>query len=204
MRCLLSLLLCLSVSVSHSQDRALLDRLCQDIGSSCVVMEYDYVARLSGLDNNGSGNLVAQGQMWKLSGNGIEMFCDGKAVWIIDPTLKEVVIEPVSDPQNSFMTNPAMVFLRLHEDFVLNVSNPSDDGKSTVFYMKPKDEAWMEYMNVEIYKDSGAIRNMTFALTDGTLVKVEVNSMKLTPKVSDETFRPQTVFDSKWIVTDLR
>lgn len=97
-----------------------------------------------------------------------------------------------------------MVFLRLHEDFVLNVSNPSDDGKSTVFYMKPKDEAWMEYMNVEIYKDSGAIRNMTFALTDGTLVKVEVNSMKLTPKVSDETFRPQTVFDSKWIVTDLR
>jgi hypothetical protein len=62
----------------------------------------------------------------------------------------------------------------------------------------------MEFLNVELYNDTAAIRNMSFALNDGTFVKIDVNSMKLTSKISEEAFKPQTVFDSKWIVTDLR
>jgi outer membrane lipoprotein-sorting protein len=62
----------------------------------------------------------------------------------------------------------------------------------------------VEFLNVDVYTDSAMIRDMSFALKDGTLVKIEVSSMKLTPKVSDEAFKPQTVFDSSWIVTDLR
>ena len=68
----------------------------------------------------------------------------------------------------------------------------------------PKVKAGIEYLNIELLNDSALLRSVSFALSDGTLVTIKVSSMKLTPKSAAEMFKPQTVFDSKWIVTDLR
>ena len=148
---------------------------------------------------------MSQDENWVVKGNGVEMYCDGTAVWVVDPAAKEVVIESVADEQQTaFLTNPARVFVGLRDAFKVNVVNPSSDGKSTIFSMIPLKEGDMEFLNVELYNDTAAIRNMSFALNDGTFVKIDVNSMKLTSKISEEAFKPQIVFDSKWIVTDLR
>ena len=191
--------------LSSAQDNSLLDRMCDKVSSSCVVLEYSYTARVSGIDNKASGTLLSQDEKWTLKGNGVEMFCDGSTVWVMDPALKEVVIEPVEDEQQTeFLTNPARIFVGLLTKFKVNVVNPSSDGKSTVFSLLPLRDGEIEYMNIEIYNATALIRRMSFALKDGSLVQIEVNSMKLTPKASDEAFKPQTVFDSSWIVTDLR
>ena len=148
---------------------------------------------------------MSQDENWVVKGNGVEMYCDGTAVWMVDPSAKEVVIESVADEQQTaFLTNPARVFVGLRDAFKVNVVNLSSDGKSTIFSMIPLKEGDMEFLNVELYNDTAAIRNMSFALNDGTFVKIDVNSMKLTSKISEEAFKPQTVFDTKWIVTDLR
>lgn len=191
--------------LSFAQDNPLLDRMCSEVASSCVIMDYSYTARVSGIDNKASGSLMSQDENWVVKGNGVEMYCDGTAVWVVDPAAKEVVIESVADEQQTdFLTNPARVFVGLREAFKVNVVNLSSDGKSTIFSMIPLKEGDMEFLNVELYNDTAAIRNMSFALNDGTFVKIDVNSMKLTSKISEEAFKPQTVFDSKWIVTDLR
>jgi outer membrane lipoprotein-sorting protein len=133
------------------------------------------------------------------------MFCDGSVVWVIDPALKEVVIEPVAEQEKvDLFTNPARIVMNISDSFNVNVSNDSSDGKAQVFSLSPKQDTDMEYLNVEIWKDSATVRSMSFAMKDGTLVTIKVSSMKLTPKVSDETFKPRFVFDSKWLVTDLR
>ena len=205
MKYILSLVSLMLSWLSLAQDNSLLDRMCDNVTSSCVALEYTYTARVSGVDNKGSGTLISQDEKWTLDGNGVEMYCDGSAVWVVDPALKEVVIEPVEDEQQTeFLTNPARIFVGLKDSFKVNVANPSSDGKSVVFSLVPVKATEVEFLNVDVYTDSAMIRDMSFALKDGTLVKIEVNSMKLTPKVSDKDFVPQTVFDSKWIVTDLR
>jgi outer membrane lipoprotein-sorting protein len=103
-----------------------------------------------------------------------------------------------------FLTNPAGVFISISDSFRQNAVNSSDDGKSLNYSLTPKAAKDIQYLNIEIDKVTETIRNMSFALEDGTLVKIKVSSMKLTPKISDEAFRPQIKFDSKWIVTDLR
>lgn len=188
-----------------AQDNSPLDRMCDNVASSCVSLDYSYTARVSGIDNKASGTLMSQDENWTLKGNGVDMYCDGSTVWVVDSALKEVVIESLEDErQTEFLTNPARIVVGLRDSFKVNTANPSSDGKSVVFSLVPLKGGDVEYLNVDIYKDTALIRNMSFAMKDGTLVKIEVSSMKLTPKVSDEAFRPQTVFDSKWIITDLR
>jgi hypothetical protein len=189
---------------AQESGNSLLDRMCANVAESCVTIDYAYTARLSGIDNIASGNLMTQGEKWVMRGNGIEMYCDGKSVWIVDPALKEVVIEPLQELQETeFLTNPAMAFVNVNDNFNVNTVNPSSDSKALIYSLVPKNGE-MEFLNIELYQDTALIRSMSFALKDGTLVTIKVSSMKLTPKISDETFKPRTVFDSNWIVTDLR
>ena len=77
-----------------AQDTKLLDKLYSDMSSSCVEMTYTYETEVSGVKAVGEGKLDVQGDMWTMTGNGIQMWCDGKTLWVADPSLKEVVIEP--------------------------------------------------------------------------------------------------------------
>ena len=88
--------------------------------------------------------------------------------------------------------------------FTVTESRPSDDGKAVIYALRPKGESTIDYLNLEILKSGAAARRASVAYDDGTLIKIEVSSMKLTPKVSDKCFRPEKSFDTSWIVTDLR
>ena len=205
MRAILSSLLLFCVLTVNAQENALLNKFIEGVSNSCVVIDYTYTARISGIDNIGSGTLVSQGDMWAMEGNGVQMYCDGQSAWIVDASAKEVIIEPVSAEQGTeYLTNPALLALNATESFNLNAVNLSSDGKAQRFSLKPKKKSDIEYLNVEILSESALIRNMSFALNDGTLVTIKVSSMKLTPKLSVEEFRPQSKFDSSWIITDLR
>ncbi len=182
-----------------------MERMCRSLSDSCLTLQYTYTARISGIDQNASGTLVNQGEKWVMTGNGVEMYCDGISVWVVDSANKEVVIEPVDDAAAvEYLTNPAKAAINLHDSFYVNTVNPSSDGKALVYSLSPKKAGQMTYLNIELTKDTASIRSMSFALSDCTSVKIKVSSMKLTPKMSDEVFVPQTIFDSQWIVTDLR
>jgi outer membrane lipoprotein-sorting protein len=202
---LLSVITTLLPLLASAQSFSLLDKFYKGVSESCLEMTYSYSTRLSGIDNNGKGDLSLQGLMWKAKGNGVEMYSDSKSVWIVDPEMKEVVIEPAADEESSqWVSNPAVIFSRLYDIFVVNESFPSHDGMSVKYVLKPKSKSDIDYCNIELFKSDAMVRRAAIALSDGTLIKIEVSSMKLTPKVSDEAFLPQTKFDSTWIVTDLR
>ena len=96
---------------SHAQGSDLLDRFYASVSDSCLNMTYSYSARVSGIDNIGQGTLLSQGTMWTLRGNGVEMYCDSKSIWVVDPSMKEVVVEPApEDEQTQWMSNPAVIF----------------------------------------------------------------------------------------------
>lgn len=191
--------------MTDAQNTSLLDRLYAKMSDSCLEMSYSYDARVSGVHNQGSGLLRSQGLMWEMNGNGVTMYCDSKSVWIIDPTMKEAVIEPLQDEESSqWISNPAVMLSRMKDMFKVAESLESQDHKAVVFVLEPLNKGYIDYCNLEIFKSGNSIRRATIALSDGNLIKIEVSSMKLTPKVSDEDFLPRMEFDPSWIVTDLR
>lgn len=191
--------------MTDAQNTSLLDRLYAKMSDSCLEMSYSYDARISGVHNQGSGLLRSQGLMWEMDGNGVTMYCDSKSVWIIDPTMKEAVIEPLQEEESSqWISNPAVMLSRMKDMFKVAESLESQDDKAVVFVLEPLNKGYIDYCNLEIFKSGNSIRRATIALSDGNLIKIEVSSMKLTPKVSDEEFLPRMEFDPSWIVTDLR
>jgi outer membrane lipoprotein-sorting protein len=143
--------------------------------------------------------------MWKMVGNGVEMYCDSSALWVVDPTNKEVVIEPAEvEEKVQLQTNPAVLFVHMKELFAVRESRKISSQGTVLYILAPRQKGEIDYFNVEIAESDQALRSAVISLADGTLIKIEVSSMKLTPKVSDEAFLPQTKFDSTWIVTDLR
>lgn len=203
---LLILLLSVSPFDLHAQDTGLLDRMCANLSDSCAEMTCSWSARISGVNTSGSAEMKIQDDLWSLSGNGVGMWCDAVSVWVLDMVLKEAVIEPVAtDDEDVYLTNPALMFVGLDEHFEVEVSRPTEDGAAVFYSMRPrKESAQVEFLDIEILSSDASIRNGRVAMKSGDIIKIEVSSMKLTPKVSVEAFRPQNVFDSSWIVTDLR
>ena len=204
-RVLTVLLILVPMLVASAQDQSLINRFYNGLSGSCLELSYKYVVRLSGTVNNGEGCLYSQGLMWRMTGNGVEMYCDSSSVWILDHAMKEVVIEPVAEASaNEWLSNPAVIFSRLKDYFKVTESLPSKDGQSILYVLNPLNNGDISYCNLDLMKSDASIRNATIALSEGTIIKIEVSSMKLTPKVSVEAFRPHMYFDSSWILTDLR
>lgn len=202
---IMTALLLLLAGALSAQNIALLDKLYSDMSSSCVEMTYTYETEVSGVKAVGEGKLDVQGEMWTMTGNGVHMWCDGKTLWVADPSLKEVVIEPASgEDGGAILTNPASLFVRMQELFNLTRSVESSDGKSVTFFMSPKTSGNMAFCNVELSKADASILSGVFAFDDGSDVHVKVSAMSLSSRREAEAFRPQVRFDSSWIVTDMR
>lgn len=179
------------------------DRLYRSLSSSFVEIVYTYSAEVQGVKIVGNGTLQIQGNMWHNDGNGLEMWCDGSTVWTADHSLKEAVIEPVYEDE-SIVSNPALMFVRMPDMFKVVKSLDSKDGKAAIYVLKPIEDAPIEYFNVEIMKSDSSIRSGSFALEDGSAVQIKVQSMSVKEKRSVTAFRPSQIFDSSWVVTDLR
>ena len=203
-------LLSLMVSLTYAQDTALLDRLYDDFSSKLITLKFSYVIEMATSDMTGEGTVSFQDSQYRLSANGLEVYCDGKDIWMVDSNAKEVIVEPVTEDASAFMQNPAMLFTGLKDNFeVVKVSEGGhvrEPGvKDVVFTLRPTVECGIEECAIQIRKN-GDLYYGTFIMSDDQvdIVRVLVNSITRSEKRSMEYFRPDQSFDSSWIVTDLR
>lgn len=194
----------------YSQDTSLLDRLYEDFSSDLVTLDISYVLEMASADMVGEGTVEFQGNAYRLSGNGIEVCCDGTDVWLMDPAAKEVYIEPVSDGVDAFIQNPALLFTGLNENFkVVNVKEGGhirEPGvKDIVYDLIPKVSCGIEECSIQLKKD-GTLYYGTFVMSEGQadIIRVKVDSIKKSDRKDISYFRPTLSFDSSWMVTDLR
>lgn len=197
------LLLLMGTSLA-SQEKTVLDRLYDNLRNACVELDYSYVAEVSGVKINGSGLLQSQDLLWHMDGNGIEMWCNGTDIWSADLEAKEVIIETVSDDNSAEFTNPAVMFIRMKDFFVVKDTVKGTDGNSVIYVLNPKSDSDIEWLNVEVRKSDASLIGGSFALNDGNSVRLKVSSMKVVQKKPVSYYRPSFSFDASWIVTDLR
>ena len=198
-------LILLAAQVLKAQENTPLARFYDNLLSSCVEFDMSYSIRMSGVKLDGKGVLELQGDSWILVGNGMEIRCNGKTLWTVDPESKEVVIDSLSDDITAgIITNPAVMLINLRELFSLREVLPTKEGKSLIYTLYPKAESEVSFVNMEILKGDSSLKQLTFSLEDGTSAVVNISSMKSGKKKPAEYFSRSVNYDSSWIVTDLR
>lgn len=198
-------LILLAAQVLKAQENTPLARFYDNLLSSCVEFDMSYSIRMSGVKLDGKGVLELQGDSWILVGNGMEIRCDGKTLWTVDPESKEVVIDSLSDDITAgIITNPAVMLINLRELFSLREVLPTKEGRSLIYTLYPKAESEVSFVNMEILKGDSSLKQLTFSLEDGTSAVVNISSTKSGKKKPAEYFSRSVNYDSSWIVTDLR
>lgn len=202
--------LSLTAGLAYAQDTSLLERMYDDFSSEFSTLDISYVLEMLPADMTGEAVVSFQDDAYRLSADGLDIYCDGKSVWTLDNISKEVIIEPVTDDGTDFIRNPAGLFLGLKDNF--KVTDISEGGhmrepgvKDIVYTLVPVVECGMDECRIQIRRN-GDLYYGTFLMSDGQIdiVRVIVNSITRSAKKDIGYFRPAQSFDSSWVVTDLR
>jgi len=81
----------LAVSMTAASAQSIED-LAAQLSSSRIELSYDCLVG-NEAPVHFSGRLTAQGNCYHLTGNGMDIWCDGSTRWSVDPEAKEVYIE---------------------------------------------------------------------------------------------------------------
>lgn len=180
-----------------AQDAALIAKLYETFSRNLVCLSVDYSIEMNGTLVKGKGDVRVQKDSYHMDGVGYDIYCDGKSVWIMDERSKEVIIEPVSNGLDADVSNPALLLSRLEDEFDIK------SVKGMTYTLAPKRKGGITSARITLSGD-GKITSAEFSMSDGNVLKVTVNKMSVSALEDVTSFRPGTVFDKSWIVTDLR
>ena len=97
------------------------------VSSHCANVSYSYKA-VSGATVTGSGTLKLQGDSFFMNGDGLEIWCDGKARWTLDRAAGEMVVEAVEDFEAGIAAaDPAIILSSLDTHFKVKSSVRESD-----------------------------------------------------------------------------
>lgn len=89
-----------------------------------VEVSYSCVVPMGELPVRSEGQLLVENNCYLLRADGVEIYCDGKSRWTVDPKAKEVYIEDAPGVLE-FVENPEKYFSQL-KDFKLLSSSISE------------------------------------------------------------------------------
>ena len=115
-------------------------------------------------------------------------------------TAKEAIAEPVNDDSFSYMSNPALLFRDM--DKVFTVASATASGSGMKYNLSASKSCGIDKALLEIDRNS-QLKTAEFTLDDGSVMKINVLSMKVQPLKTKESFVPGNL-SSDWIITDLR
>lgn len=197
----LILLTALSFLTMQSFAQTPLESLRKMFSSGAVSISAEYEMIVQQMPVVGNSEILLQGKMYHLQGNGLEVFCNGDALWTVDESSMEVVIEPCDAITESYTTNPVLLLAELDDFF--EIRSQKGIGDKTEYTMTAIKDCDISQAQLTLASD-GRVMTGKFTLEDGNVVSVKVLSMKKTDPVSESVFTPSRTFSRDWVVTDLR
>ncbi len=183
-----------------AQDTSLLDKLYADFASYCVTMDCEYTALVDEITSKGECKVEVQGTSYTMKGSGLDVFCDGESVWVLDPMAKEAIVEAVSDDSFGYMSNPALLFRDMGK--VFTVASATASGTGMKYHLSARSSCGISKAILELDKNA-VLKTADFTMDDGSRMKINVLSMQTLPLKSNDLFVPSD-FSADWIITDLR
>lgn len=192
-----------------------LQAVCQDylgslvssLNGSCATCSYSF--KVSGdLPLNGSGTLTVQGDAFAMSGNGLDLFCDGTTRWTVDRGSEECYIESVDAEVLDLSSNPALILGSLDQLFKkgkTSVSSHSGQPTTAISLAPISSEVGFSSAVAHFLKD-GTLCALVLNSVDGSVIDITISDMKIkTPVSLDPTFTLDiSSLGKNYIITDLR
>lgn len=182
-----------------------LQTLSLEMKDSAALIEYSYEMTVSGIKTTGEGEVCVQDSMYRMTGSGLQIVCDGKTVWVSDEAGKEVMIESLQEGNSNYQNNPSLLFFDIES--VFNVEGTRKEGAVTTYVLSPKEDFGIVGGTVSVNTSSArpVFESGSFTLSDGSSVVIKIKSMTFIAK------KPLTYFyldisglDQSWLITDLR
>lgn len=173
--------------------------------SSRAEFSYGFTVDDGRVKMQGDGNVTVQGSSYHMTGNGLEMWCDGLSRWTADAAAKEVVIESF-DGTMTVMANPALLVGNLGREFSWEgngVSGTFNGKPARMFVLKGKENAEIKELIVYMDRETASISGAEITLPDGSMMTLAILSFRFSEQGPLSDFIPDG-FPSGWIVTDLR
>ena len=188
----------------YAQNTSVLNTLYQNIADSAVSMDFTYVLNLSGVKTVGNGTVTVQDGAYVMKGNGLQINCDTKTVWVVDQAGKEVIIETPAQGEQSYLDNPALLIVNLSDTF--NVDKTTVTDSIYTYDLSPKVACGVSSASVSIKaQQRPEITSATFVLSDGGELDIKIKSMTFSEKKPLTSFIYDiSVLDQTWLITDLR
>lgn len=154
----------------------------------------------------GKGAVKISGAAYHMTGNGLEIWCDGTTRWTVDASSKEAYIESVGDEGADYLTNPAMLLNALDSAFVISShGNAVFNGKNTTAYtLRPAIEG-TGLKETVLYLSGDCPAGASITIEDGTRTVFKMSSFAWgeMKEPSSYKFDPSSL-GSSYVVTDLR
>ena len=183
-----------------AQNNALLDRLYDTFANNCIALDCTYSIESDAVPVKGQCEIEFQGTSYKMKGGGLEIFCDGESVWIMDADAMEAIVEPVSDDSFSYMSNPALLFRDM--DKVFDLKGTSAGGSGMRYSLSARKPCGVKSAVLDIDKNA-VLQKAEFTMDNDCVIKIDVKSVNALPKKENSAFAPGKI-SSEWVVTDLR
>lgn len=197
-RYLVVLLLTVAPHMLSAQNQ--LERLYDTFANNCIALDCTYSVESDVVPVKGQCEIEFQDTSYKMKGGGLEIFCDGASVWILDSGLMEAVIEPVSDDSHTYMSNPALLFRDMDQMF--SVSGSSSAGSVMRYRLSAQKPCGVRTAVLDIDTDA-VLQKAEFTMDNDCVIKIDVKSVTVMPKQENSAFTPGKI-SSEWVVTDLR
>lgn len=166
-------------------------------------LEFSY--RFTSGPLKGSGNAVVQDACFRIEGNSMKLFCDGRSVWAVDEKAGEVVIDSFSGEGENLTENPALILGNLDEEFRMQSSAQVSAGGRRLekVVLVPVSTPEIKTVTVFLATDASAITELRAETKDGKVTVFTFPSFVMLAGGSTSEFTPGA-FDRSYVVTDLR
>jgi outer membrane lipoprotein-sorting protein len=209
-RIFLIVALSLASFAADAMSRSLSEFL-KTVSDSQVSFEYSFVMNREGAKITGDGSVTLQDDAFRLSGNGLEMWCDGSTSWTVDRSAEEILIQPVEDSGDDYASNPALLVTSVDKNFTeLSGGESKFNGKVVnVSILSPREEfessSDISQMKLFFRTSTSDLIGLEVRMEDGSVCTFTISNFKTEEKISSKAeFRFNENIPSDYVVTDLR
>ena len=175
-----------------------------EVSESSVTFTYSYSIIDRGTEVTGNGTVEMQGEAYIMSGDGLEIYCDGKTRWTVDRQSLEVVIESYDPETPDYTVNPAVLVGHFDRMFHVKSVSCTDTGFDYVLVPESAGTGISE-MKISLASDGKRLLSAGFRTENGTVADFTIPSFSFSPVSDSGRFSFDTSsLDGSYVVTDLR
>jgi len=158
----------------------------------------------AGLKETSKGTLILQKEKYKLSFNGIEIYCDGKTQWTYMADAQEVSITTAGNGDESI--NPATIFTIYEKGYKNTYLGEFTNGQKKTYKIEliPLEPKEFSRLIIEIDQLTYQILDAKMFGKDDNVYDIKVISMVTTNTYEDSTFNFDPKKNPKVEINDMR